>query len=233
MRRRVLGALIGAELRRLRKPILQGALFAAVAIVVIAISGSLSWTWVGGILLWWWWSTLFALISFVLRDQMDGSIEFLQSLPIDRGDLALARLAPVALLSIPTGLSATFTACVAWAHFFPSISPLRLAFGAALSLTTITFLWAGLWLALSLRMANKYVGHMLLLFMAGLVGVAKLVNVYQEPLRRAVETALTAPWFPPVLSTLVLVLVTLTAWLAFHLTKTGYERFKPQRDQMN
>lgn len=166
----------------------------------------------------------------VVREKLDGGIEFLVSLPVSRGLLAAARLVHVLLASVPCAIG--FTALVALS--VPG-STHRLPGGiwtlfAGIFVTTLVA--GALMVGATLRFEVRHATNGLAGFLVLLIVVDELVpKVLPDPLGTTLRL-MARPWAPYGATGVGALLVVVMLWLAFHLARTGLERYTPGRDRI-
>lgn len=224
-------ALVALELRRAAFTLRRTLMLAAGAVAALwilgwASSGRLAFVLVAlGI------TMLMAPVMSVVKDKLDGGLEFLVSLPADRRVLAGARLLAAGLISVPGGV------CCAVAFWLVSRVVLAAAPGASLPLSLLgvitggTVLFVGLGIGVSLRMRASHFAN---LVFAGLLAVLAAGKVLQSLFpggKTAVLHMLGEPWVPPAFSVGLALGALGVGWFSYWLSRTGLERFRPERDQ--
>ncbi|MCG6988686.1 MAG: hypothetical protein LJF06_10965 [Gemmatimonadetes bacterium] len=231
MRDSALRSLVILELRRVERPLRRTLGLAAGAAVAITILGLATPGRMAFILLVLGMTALSAPVMGVVKDKLDGGLEFLVTLPVDRSLLAAARLGAGCILSVAGGL------CLSAGLWLFARQSLRvtpsssLAVGVFVVVTVGAALSVGLGIGVSLRMqasrfANLLFGGFLVALLAGEVTRRALPGGTTMLLRVLAE-----PWFPRALAVALGLLVGTATWLAYWLSRTGLERFRPERDE--
>lgn len=172
----------------------------------------------------------------VMRDKLDGSLEFLVTLPTSATTLAAAKFAAAALAGLPWALATAVVVVVR--------PPLPLGadpVGAAGAVMIAA--WCGLaalsWSATAVwaRFDPKRVGlfplaAVVLLALGGSVmgRVLKLLGV--EDLSVGIARLLAAPWLPLAAAAAGLVLFATIGLVSFLVTRRAFERFRPAAAEM-
>lgn len=231
MRNRVIRALMLVELRRVRPIAVRTVLLGAAGLVVLFLLDHLSRGWAAALLGWVSFSGLFALVSHPLRDKLDGSMEFLRSLPADPGEIAASRLLAVAVVAVPTGVLGGLGAWLAVVPFLPGIPAWRLLAPCMGGAVALEGLIAGVAVALALRMEPRHFANLVpvgfLVVWGGGEGIARLGLSWST-----VERAVTAPWVPMAAPAAVLAVCALTGAAAFRLARSGIAHFRPPKDRL-
>jgi ABC-type Na+ efflux pump permease subunit len=231
MRDSALRSLVLLELRRVERPLRRTLGLAAGAAVAISVLGLATPGRMAFIFMVLGMTFLSTPVMGVVKDKLDGGLEFLVALPVDRSVLAAARLAAGSLLAVAGGLCL----CAGlWLVARPSlpVTPSRsLALTMCGVVTVGAALSVGLGTGVSLRMRASRFANLLF---AGFL-VALLAG---ELARRAIPGGAAVflplmgePWFPPALAIALGLLVGFASWLAYWLCRTGLERFRPERDE--
>ncbi|MCG6958171.1 MAG: hypothetical protein LJF04_19450 [Gemmatimonadetes bacterium] len=230
--RGVVRALLRLELKRTLPPVLRAVGLAAVAGVALTAFGAVTP------------SRLLLLMTFVavsgigtvfqnvIRDKLDGGLEFLLSLPVDRRLLAVSRTAACAALALPAGAALTaagWLALRAAGASPPGVAITSVAFVlSVLGVASVAVLMMGI----SLRLKAAHFANLVAAgFLAGL-GVVWLVSHVVRPSREALLRLAATPWFPGLSVLTAGALLVSAAWLGYGLARTGLERFRPDRDQV-
>jgi len=230
MRDRAVRRLISLEARRARPVVLQTTAMVAVAGVVLGLAGWLTPARAAWVLFAWSLAAPWSLPMSVMRDRLDGGLEFLQSLPLSSGKLAAARLLAAALFSLPAGVAAALAHGLM--HPAPVAAGLRGApavLGAAtVGVAVLAALATGIALRLEARAFANGIGMTFVTVIAG----QHLVRRFAPGLIPAAVALVARPWVPRVAALVLPVLAAATAWLAFRLARGGVERFRPGRDRV-
>lgn len=176
-------------------------------------------------------TTLFMQVPMcVLRDKLDGGMEFLVSLPVSSSSLAAGRLLAGAISCLPGSL-ALAVAIRLWVPEASAAVPGGMAAVAG-----------GLWIASALAccllvaVACRFEARTTLYvpIVSGLVAVALdelAPGVVPDPLVAA-GWLLRRPWAPAVLWIAGTSVVVLLAWLSLRVARTGIARFEQGRDRI-
>ena len=224
-----LHALIALELRRIGPTVLrvQGAALVLAALFAVASSephenmlAVLLGTPIG--------VTLVAPMT-VIRDKMEGTLEFLCSLPATAGELVTARFAAAALCILP-GI-ALAGAGLAW---LPLPAPVAAVPGELL-FTALVGYWAAL-VVVSWLMAAAFASFEFARLMRWPLAIAViLLVVLPRVLERVVpdnfndvmRQAVAQPWAPTAAALLVLALMGTAALVAFAITRRAFANYRP------
>jgi ABC-type Na+ efflux pump permease subunit len=231
MRDRALHALVSLELARVKPVMLRTLRLAVGAAALMAVVG---WGTAGryafllsvlGI------SGLTGLLMSVVRDKLDGGIEFVVALPVPRGTLAAARLAACGIVSIPAGASLVAAFWLAYRDAIPSGGGFRLLVAMFPVAVCVVALPAALGVALTLRIEASRIGNVMFGGMLVFFALAEVLDHAVPDADVALIAFLTRPWAPGALVGALAALVGAGGWLAYRLARTGYERFRPVRDK--
>jgi len=223
-------ALLGLELRRAVVIAGRLLLFSTAAAGLLGLSGSLSPPRAALLL-----SVAGAAFAVqvpvgILRDRLDGGLEFLLSLPVPPVHLAAGRFVAAVLCCLPASGALVVALHVSRPDVeaaFPGGAP-----GAFVAI------WAGLNLlsTLLVGISLRFEARTALYVPMGLGFVAAML---EEAAGRAGWDAeasarwlLAQPWAPGALRVLVPAGVVVLGLLAFHLGRTGLERYTPGRDRI-
>jgi len=226
-----LGALVRLELLRARPAALRLFTFVAGAAAVMSLAGWATAARLGVFLL----LAGFTLVAYVptsiLRDKLDGGMEFLVSLPTPASTLAAGRLLAVVVACVP-GAAALWaglllvTPVPVWA--VPG-GPWNVLLGMWLLTTVAMVVLVGV----TLRIRVEHTGAIFITFFVLSTAVDELVpRLLPDPLATA-RRLWTAPWAPLALWILGVTLVAGAVVVGFRLARTGFERFTPGRDRIS
>jgi hypothetical protein len=223
-------ALLGLELRRAVVIAGRLLLFSAVAAGLLALSGSLSAS--RGALLLSIAATAFAVQVPVgiVRDKLDGGLEFLLSLPVPPAHLAAGRFAAAILCCLPAS-----GALVLALHV--SRPDLEAVFPGGASGAFLA-MWAGLNLLCTLLVgiALRFDARTALYLPMGMGFVAAALDETARRMGWDVEAPmrwlLTQPWVPGAVRAIAVLGFGGLMWLSFHLGRTGLERYTPGGDRI-
>lgn len=225
-------SLLGLEFRRVRKQVLHtlGGSLAVIAIVVLADLGSSA-----ALVLLTAIGFSFALMGpmHVMKDKLDGTMEFLAGLPTNPASLALARCAAAGVL---TALGACFVAAACGVLLPPvlGISAIRVV-TAAYPLSWFSAS-AGSWLLIGLVTHFTMTRLASMGFAVPLVVVIGALWVFDSLFGNPVDvlTDLMArdsgPW---ILVSTILLLSTIVMALSYQLTRGGIARYRPEPDKVD
>ncbi len=232
MTERPLRKLVELEMRRARPILTQTMLLGA---VVLALLWALGWSTPGrasfvlGVIAV---SGLWAVPTSIMRDKLDGGMEFLTALPIERTTLAAARLLAVLLFAVPAGAVGVLAIHVMYGSQFTGLGSVHAAlvwFGAlTLGSTVITALVVGV----SCRLEVRHFSRLALIAFLAFVSLGELSDHLAPQWKPAALALAARPWFPQALVAGLLCAAALLLWLSFHLARTGFERYKPGRDRI-
>jgi ABC-type Na+ efflux pump permease subunit len=226
-------ALLRLELRRTLPPVLRAVGLAAVAAAALTVFGGVTPSRLALLMTFVAISGIGAAFQNVIRDKLDGGLEFLLSLPVDRRVLALSRTAACAALGLPAGAALTATGRLALRTAGVSPPGVSITAGAFVLSTLAVAAVAVLMMGISLRLKAAHFANMVAVgFLAGL-GVVWLVSHVVRPSRGGLLRLAAAPWLPGLLVLTVSVLLGAATWLGYRLARTGLERFRPDRDQVS
>jgi hypothetical protein len=226
-----LGALLRLELRRGLEPNRRLIGLFAAGTALMAVLGWMSpnrFAWFLALVA----TTFFMQVPMgVLRDKLDGGLEFLVSLPATTDSLALGRLLAAAIACIPCAIGLAVAARL-WFPTEVDALPGGLFAGAALAWIA-TALACVLMVAVAFRFEARTTLYVPISL--GLVGIALdeiAPGLIPHPL--VVAGWLTRrTWSSGVLWAVGIVAVMLLTWLAFWLARSGIERFEPGRDRIS
>lgn len=224
--------LLALEVRRARPVVLQTTALAAVALVVLALVGWLTPPRAGWILVAWSLAAPWSLPMSVLRDRLDGGLEFLQALPVSAGRLAAARLLAAVAFALPAGVASAVAFSLVRAPAPGPPDALRgglLTFGlVTLAVASLAALGTGIALRLETRTFANGVG---LAFVA-VIAAHHLANRFLPGLEPGLVGLLGRPWVPRLSMVAAPFLAVALGGLGFHLARSGIERFTPGRDRV-
>jgi ABC-type Na+ efflux pump permease subunit len=231
MRDRATRRLIALEARRARPVVVQTTLMAAVAGVVLGLVGWLTPARASWLLFAWSLAAPWSLPMSVMRDRLDGGLEFLQALPLSAGRLAAGRLLSAVLFSLPAGV----VAAVAHGLTHPGLggwATLRGASAASGAATVGVAVLAALATGIALRLEARAFANGFGLAFVSVIAVHHLTRRFAPNLAGAVAALAARPWMPHVGAVVLPLLAMAAAWLAFRLARSGMERFTPGRDRV-
>lgn len=224
-------ALVALELRRVEPQLRRTLTLAAGTALLITLLGWATPGRMAFILLVLGIAGVSAAVMNVVKDKLDGGLEFLVSLPVGRGVLAAARLTAGCILSVAAGVCLTAAFWMASRGSLPAASRPPVAVELFGIITGGTVLSVGLGIGTSLRMrASQFANLVFVGFLAVLV-VEKVVAHAIPGGEVTVLSLLGRPWVPRALGVALVLLAGVAGWLAFWLARTGLERFKPERDK--
>ncbi len=166
----------------------------------------------------------------VVRDRLDGGLEFLVSLPVPRSLIARARLTYALVASVPCAIGFTAAAALlapASAGALPG-GLWTLFVWIFVVVVLCAFLMVGWTLRFEARQAtNGFIG-----LVVGMTALGGLVpRVLPDPLGATLRL-LARPWAPWALGAGASIVIAGLLWLSFHLARTGLERFTPGRERI-
>jgi len=223
-------ALLGLELRRATVTAGRLLLLSAGAAALLALSGSLSASRAALLL-----SVAAAAFAVqvpvgIIRDKLEGGLEFLLSLPVRPAHLAAGRFVATVLCCLPASGALVLALHVSTPGLeagFPGGAP-----GAFLAI------WAGLNLLamLLVGIALRFDARTALYVPMGAGFAAAMLDEAAGrmgwDLEGAARWLLTQPWASTVVQLLAGLGACGLAWLAFRLGRTGLERYTPGRDRI-
>lgn len=230
MSRAVWRALLGLELRRAVVIAGKLLLFSAVAAGLLAILGSLSVS--RAALLLSIAATAFAMQVPVgiVRDKLDGGLEFLLSLPVPPVHLAVGRFVATALCCLPASGALALALHV-------SRPILEAAFpGGALGAFLAIWVGMNLLCMLMVGIALRFDARATLYLPVSLGFAAALSDeivkrMGWDPAALA-RLLMAQPWAPAAVRVVASLGVGALVWVALHLGRTGLERYTPGRDRI-
>lgn len=174
-----------------------------------------------------------AVFQNVIRDKLEGGLDFLVSLPVDRRVLALSRAAACGALAVPAGACLTAAGTMALraanAHNFGALTVAAAFVLATAGMTAVAMLGMGL----SLRLKVSHFANLIVVgFLAGL-GTLWLLSHALHLSRETLLALATTPWFLPAFIVAITGLLVFAGWLGYYLAWTGLDRFSPGRDQVD
>lgn len=233
MNRRHFEALFKVELRRVRAPLRQFALVLVAGLVAFPLLGSGTTENLTAVTLGVGMGAALLFLPFgTIRDKLDGTLEFLTTLPVTPGTLAAAKFASAALLALPwAGATGAIVVVVP-----PSGVVFPTPVGAAIGVTVVSWLllvslsWVAL--AFSLWFDEKRVALPLLLGLALALSGPLVKRVLPAGFRASVAVVLLRvirhPLAPLGAAIVALMLVAICGWLAFGATRLALERYRPK-----
>jgi hypothetical protein len=231
MRESALRSLMILELRRAERPLRRTLGLAAGASVVISVLGLATAGRMAFILVVLGMTVLSTPVMSIVKDKLDGGLEFLVALPVDRSVLAAARLGAGCLISMAGGLCLAVAFWLVSRQSLPAMRSHSLAPGAFGIIIVGAALSVGLGMGVSLRMrASRFANLVFAGFLVALV-VEKLIRHAMPGGADVLLRLLAEPWFPRALAVALGLLAGAAAWLAYWLSRTGLERFRPERDE--
>jgi ABC-type Na+ efflux pump permease subunit len=222
-------ALLGADVRRLG-PQLARSGAAVLALVVLALatgigSRGLVAGLVGALLLM---HPMFLALQ-VAKDKIDGTLEFLCTLPVTAASLALVRLVPILVLSAVAGVAAAGAALWTGMPAAMGRGVASVTLGAALLGTLVPAALAAGFLALSVRMRFETLVSLPMVLLLGLTVIGKLADRFVPPATWSALHALAAhPWMPPIALVLVGLALALVIALSFAVLARALASFTPE-----
>lgn len=175
-------------------------------------------------------SLLAAGPSGVMRDKLDGGLEFLTFLPVPAGTLAAARLAYVTLASVPGGAG---LALALWGFGEDEFAA---APGAPWSLVVgiwiVSLLGALLATGCALRFGVRRMGQVFVGVLFGWLALGGILETIAPEPWLVTRWLLERPGSAVALWALGLATLVCTPWLSYRLARTGIERFTPGRDRI-
>ncbi len=223
-------ALLGLELRRAVTIAGKLLAFTAVAAALLGLSGSMSVPRAGLLLSVA--ATAFAMQVPVgiMRDKLDGGLEFLVSLPVPAAHLAAGRFVATVACCLPASLALALALHVSRPRLevaFP-LGPLGAFLAIWVGMNALCLLMVGL--------ALRFEARTTLYLPVGLGFAGALFDeisprIGWDPAASA-RWLVAQPWAPTALSSGTLVATAALVWLAFHLGRTGLERYTPGRDRI-
>jgi predicted Co/Zn/Cd cation transporter (cation efflux family) len=85
---------------------------------------------------------------------------------------------------------------------------------------------------IALRIKAKQFANLMFAGFLAAVGLVWLLRRVPHPSREAVLAAAASQWFPAALIGTLTVVTVGAGWVAYHLARTGLERFRPERDKL-
>jgi hypothetical protein len=175
---------------------------------------------------------LMSAVLSTLSDKATQGLEFLVSLPVERSVLAGARLAAGVVLSLAASPFLAAAVLLVSGSALPAVGlALRsVATGGVIFVTGA--LGVALCIGVGLRIRVRQFGA---LFLVGFVGVTALEHAVQAVLpheRPALLKLVAWPWLPQVAGASGVLLAAAVGRLAYWLARTGYERHRPERDEV-
>jgi len=177
-------------------------------------------------------SFLVGIATNVVRDRIDGGLEFVVSLPVSAKLVAAARLAACALVALPAALLMT----VGLALTLPPVT------GQAPTATWSAQLFVGAWVAGSVgagllqgslvRFTQETLARLPLVAMAVIIVVGAGTDRLFPDLDQRLAALAGEPWLPALLSGVTVVGALGGFALAYWLLEGGVRRFRPGRDRI-
>jgi ABC-type Na+ efflux pump permease subunit len=174
---------------------------------------------------------LFSPPMSTMRDKIDGGMEFLTALPVERSTLAAARMIASLLAGLFAGAAGAL-AVVLFGHRLAGLGTVRLAVASFGLISLVTGVGTALTTGMSCRMEARNFSKLFLVFLVAFVGVGKLAESIPGEWKRSAWTALGRPWFPEMVGAVTLLVSALLLYLSYHMARTGLERFTPGRDRI-
>ncbi len=230
MDRDVLKTFVALEIRRVLPALRRSTVLVAViglGMALLGLATASRMAWLLGFL-----AVNYALMipGQAFRDKLDGTTEFMVTLPVPMSVLAGARLLACALASAPA--AAVITAALGLG--LPSVGlrlegvGVTLELGLAIWLLATTVSYLGLALTTTLRLgALNYVllGGIGVIWGGGTL-IERLVPDPVGTFTRLVEQ----PWFLPAFGTGAVLAIAALLGVSYTLLRIGLERFRPERD---
>lgn len=232
MRETPLGALILLELRRAEPPVRRTAVLGAGVALLITIMGLATPGRMAFIFVVLGFTCITTAVLAVTRDKVDGGLEFLVSLPVDRATLAAARLGVGGLLALGAGLCFTGAFWVTVGDALPGTSGPRLALEAFGAITGVAVLATGLGIGMSLRMRASHFANLAFVGFLATLALGEVLERVMPDGKATLLDLLGRPWFPRALAAALVLTAAGAGWLAYWLARTGLERYRPERDKM-
>lgn len=228
---RAFPTLVRLEVRRGLPSVLRTLPTAVTALAVMAVFGWLTpqrAAWVLFVLS----GMALAPVLAILRDKLDGSLEFLVSLPVDRGTLAAARL--VGTIPFAVGGAVCLTAglwLVSFEALPDALSPYLILETGVVS-TGIMTIGTALATGVGLRLRARHFANLMLVGFVGVVASGAVIGHLVPGGLATMLGVMARPWFPRVAAAVLGLGAVGAVWLSYALTRSAFERFRPERDKI-
>ena len=224
--------LVALEARRAWPTVAHTTLLGAAALVVLAVAGWLTRGRVAFLLMVWSLAGPWSLPMNVLRDRLDGGLEFLQSLPVSASLLAGARLLAVVVFAVPAGVAASIALWTARPDDLLVGAVLPATLGVFLGATTGVSVIGALGVGIALRLEARSFGNVVAAGFVALIAGHEVTRRYFPTLVSDTLAVLSRPGVPRILGVAAPLVVAALGWIAFRLARSGVERFTPGRDRV-
>jgi len=227
-----LGALVLLELRRAAPVVVQTSRMGAGALVVLLLFGWQTPGRIAFVLGVMGLAGLWSVPMNVMRDKLEGGLEFLTALPVEPRVLAAARLLAVVIFALPAGAGGAAAVYLTYGAGLATIPALRLALWTFALVSAGAALAVGVGVGIALRIEARSFANLVVLGFLAVVAAGRLLARLAPHVEPIAQTALADPWLPAALCALLACLGAFFGWLAFYLARTGLERFGPRRDRI-
>jgi len=224
-------ALLRVDIKRGTRPTVKGLAMVAVVIVVLVFTGNASGEKLGLVLVGTSMMYVMTVPLMTFKDKMDGSLEFLTTLPVSGSVVASARLAATCLATLPAAVQAAF-AFGLFAAPVLGVSAVGPSIFYSGFLVWVAFALASFFcVALFIRFETSqvFLAPFFLMFAVIFGGEWLVSRLFEDPLA-SMRAFVAMPLAPYIVAGLLAVgLITLLA-VSFVLAKQGIERYHPTRD---
>lgn len=177
-------------------------------------------------------SGIWSAPTSAMRDKIDGGMEFLTALPLERKTLAAARMIASILFGLFAGLFGAAAVLVVFGSRMAGVGAIRLTVASFGMVSLVSAVAAALATALACRMEARSFSWLFLVGLGGIASVGAIEKRLPASWKHAALTALGRPWLPEAVALAVFLVSVLLLFLAYHVARTGFERFTPGRDRI-
>lgn len=226
-------ALAGLEIRRAAPPVLRGLVALVVVLPVLLLAGVTRKDILAAVPAVLGMSFVLAVAMNGVRDRIDGGLEFIQSLPVEPGVAAGARMVACAATCAVAAPLVTGALAVVLPDLLGRPPTLSWVLGTALAFWAAFLVVSSLAAGALLRFRQEQLQRLPLVFLLVLLAAsAGLSRILPDP-GRFVSAAAAAPWFPVAAPVAAWTVGLLGAWAAHRLLTAAIRDFSPVRDRID
>jgi hypothetical protein len=169
--------------------------------------------------------------SGVLRDKLDGTLEFFLRLPATPGTVVAARFAAAALASLPWALATAAVFALVARSYSIAGNPVAAAWGMLAvswcALSALSWVAMAVWARFEPRRAGMWpLGLIVIVGVLGSISGRLLRALGVDDLSAVVSAALNAPWLPLAAALSGAALVAGVSLAAFHVTRCAFRDYR-------